>query len=175
MTIRLPEKGLPFEKERSNGTCLPEANRCGLILVTGLSALSGCVSKSEYDAKVAELKTAGERLTKAEQTLAEVERGLSAAKGEIDNAQLATKKADAKIDALTQEHASLKEQLQALPQAKERASHLQRELDEAKTQLEAARKAAADADDRVRALEREKAEREKQPSKALTPKSEPKT
>ena len=73
--------------------------------------LAGCVSQSDFDAKVKELKSQSEKLSQA---------------------QKAQKDAAAKIQALEEEKAKLKEQADKLPKAEQDAAQLRKDLDAAK-------------------------------------------
>ena len=69
--------------------------------------LVGCARQSEFDAKVAEVKSQAEKATKAEEKLAQLQKDLDAAKSEVEKAEQAKKDADARIKTLEQENADL--------------------------------------------------------------------
>ena len=149
-----------------------------------LLAVTGCVMRSELDAKVAELKNQGQKLTAAEQTVSQLTADLDGVKEAAKKAEeaAAEKSAEAeqakkilqrdyeimngaadkaksdlqtRIKALEQENADLKAQSEKASQAK---AQLQKDLDAAKV---AADKAKSDLAAKIKALEQENADLKK--------------
>lgn len=81
-------------------------------LTTWMLGLPGCgVKQSDYDAKVAAVKSQGEKMAKAEDKAAQLQKDLDAAKGEVENSGQAKKDAEAKIKTLEQENADLQKRI----------------------------------------------------------------
>jgi hypothetical protein len=116
-------------------------------------AMSGCVRRSEYDAKVTELKSQTEVLTVAEHKALQLQKDLDAVKNHLQQAPQAAKDAEAKIQSLEKENAALKDQAKKLSEAEVKMSQLQKDLDAAKSQLQQAAQDAKDAETKIKTLE----------------------
>ena len=118
---------------------------CAVLTALALG-VSGCIKRSEYDAKVADLKNQAEKSAKAEAKASQLQKELAAAKSEVEKAEQAKKDADAKIKTLEEEATGLKE----------KTSQLQKDLAAAKSEVEKAEQAAKkDAEAKIKTLEEE--------------------
>ena len=82
------------------------------VLTAWMLGVSGCVKQSEYDAKVAELQPGGKGGEGRGEGVATPER-LDAAKSEVEKAEQAKKDAEARIKAMEQENAELKDRVKS--------------------------------------------------------------
>lgn len=123
---------------------------------------SGCVNRSEYDAKVTELNA---EVAKAQETASELQKELGTAKGQIEKAAQAAKDAEDKVATLEQENADLKEKAQTLTEVEGKVSQLQKDLDDAKARVTKAEQATKNAEARIKTLEKENAGLKDQASK----------
>jgi hypothetical protein len=133
-------------------------------LAAGAIGVSGCADRSEYDVKAAEFRSQTDKLAKADEKASQLQKDLDAAKNAVARADQAKQNAEAKITALDQENAILKDQIKQLEQVssslKDRAnrleqastgltakvSQLQKDLVAAKGEIEKAEKAKKDAE-----------------------------
>jgi chromosome segregation ATPase len=130
-------------------TMLKRVAVCAAI-AAGAMGVSGCSDRSEYDAKVAELKSQTDKLAKADEKASQLQKDLDAAKSEVGKADLARQNAEAKIRTLDQEHQGLKDQVRRLEQANTgltaKVSQLQKDVTAAKGEIRKAEKAKRDAE-----------------------------
>ena len=140
-----------------------------VVLTAWMFGMSGCVNKSDYDAKVAEAKNQADQSAKAEEKAAQLQKDLDAAKGDAEKSEQAKKDAEAKIKTLEQENAELKDQAKTLEQkntglmakAEEKMAQLQKDLDAAKGDAEKSDLAKKDAEAKIKRLEQENADLQK--------------
>jgi septal ring factor EnvC (AmiA/AmiB activator) len=88
-----------------------------VALAASILAMPGCgVKQSEYDAKVAEVKSHEEKAAKVAEKLSQLQKDLDSAKNDIDKARQARKKdAEARTKKLEQDNAELQKKASAKP------------------------------------------------------------
>jgi DNA repair exonuclease SbcCD ATPase subunit len=145
---------------RRNAVIQTMLNRMVVFGFIGLWMLAscGCVKQSEYDAKVATLKSQAEKLTKAEETASQLQKDLDEAKSKIATSEQTAKDAQTKVTTLEQEITDLKAQVEKLPQ-------LQKDFDAAKAEAKTSAQAAKDAQAKVTTLDQENANLKEQAAK----------
>lgn len=142
----------------------------GTMLTAWMLAAAGCgVKQSEYDAKVAEAKSQGEKVS-------QLQKDIDTVKSDLQKAKEARKKeAEDKRKALEQENANLKAQVKTLEQelagakttAEQATSQLAKDLTAARNALAKSEETRKADEARIKTLEAENAELKKKPSKPL--------
>ena len=145
-------------------TMLKRVVACAM-LAAWMPGVSGCVSRSEYNAKVADVKDQTEKLAKTKEKMSRLEKDLDATRSEIRQAEQAKEVAEARITTREQENAGLTDQAKKLEQENaslktkigEKVSQLQKAAEAAKIDVEKAKQAKKDAEARITTLEQKNA------------------
>ena len=146
-------------------TCTKPKLAAWAAVAVSLSVLTGCVGRSEYDAKVAELKKQSEKAAASQQETARLQTDLDAAKADAGKAEegpegrrrpaqerseeqiahlkkqaqdgsQAEKDLEAKLGSLEKANTELKKQAEKQAQAGPEAEQLRKDLDAAKKELD---------------------------------------
>jgi colicin import membrane protein len=143
----------------------------GVAIASLMFVTSGCVSKSNYDTKVAELKTQADKLANAEKAQKDAEAKIKAMEGEVAAAKEATDKAEKEHKAVADKVNGLEKDLAAAKEAAEKAvkNATEKANKDIATAKDAAEKAQKEAEAKLKALE-EKPATEKPTGAKLAPK-----
>jgi hypothetical protein len=155
---------------------------CAAVAVW-MVGLGGCsVKQADYDAKVGEAKELADKSAKAEAKVEKLQKSLEITMSENEQLDKAKKDAEAKNTTLEQENGDLKKQVEKLSQlqkdldaAKGETQKVQQENGQLQKDLAAAKgeksqQAKTDAEAKIKTLEQEKADLQKQIPKPEPPK-----
>jgi hypothetical protein len=157
---------------------------CAAVAVWMLG-LGGCgVKQADYDAKVGEAKELADKAAKAEAKADQMQKDIDAAKSEVEKAAKLATDAETKVKTLEQENGNLKKQVEQAAQLQkdldaakgetqklqQENGQLQKDLAAAKGEVEKSQQAKNDAEAKIKTLEQEKADLQKQIPKPEPPK-----